>query len=191
MPTAVQPQLIAFFTTVNPECGWSEIYYPAATDIETAISGWISHVLPARLGIMPADVNIVYIRCSDVNVKGDSILDTSTHIGTWSGSSNVNDARLSLLIRQRNEFNQRAMKYIHGIPTDQFTLGVYTPTTPFGTAFNVFKSAVIANCLHANKNPTPPPKLVLSTIVDFGVVRLTTRRVGRPFGLPVGRRMIA
>lgn len=185
-----QPIAQVFFESGNwPGYGWSEIYYPFGVTYDSALTA-ISPVISARVAILPGDCIYTYLRISDVNVRGDAYVVPRHIAGTWeSGGSLFPD--VALMIRQEATPLYRSNRYLRTVPSDQITDGVLTITPAYNTLLTAYYTEIIANTQHARRTSPVPPKLTESNITACVLRGIHSRKTGRPFGLPRGRRLIA
>jgi len=176
--------------------GWSEVFYISAADAISAMSvlqGLNTAMLKTQCDAVFTDS----LRVSDVNVKGDGFIATPTNpqgslalgVGTL---ADINLAARYLLITADNL--HRVNHYVHGLRQADVSGGP-DGRTELGAAYVTladviaFETALRTQTVNWQKRSLPP------VTAGFGSCALqrqmSIRRVGRPFGLPRGRRRIA
>jgi hypothetical protein len=168
--------------------GWSEVYYPIAATYADAQS-WYTGFQTKRLPTLSDDVNIVYVRISDNSVKGDAAILAPDASGTYAGKTDFPD--LCLLLRWHNPAFFHSNHYLHGLPEDCHAGAHYTPTGPYAAALLAMFAYINITLYFVQKNPAPPPKKILTALDGIDIVRITSRKIGRPFGDFRGRLLIA
>lgn len=186
--------LTYFFQVSN--YGWSETYYVSASTPAAAELSWQT-IATARLAMAPPDCFMSNGRISDVNVKGDSYPLTSTFplTGAYAHSGGLTSALGQNCLRTL--FNagplKRANRFLHGIPANQYTATAYLPTADFTPLLDSFLTAVQSGCGCITRIPgaVASPFWSYTAYTGYDVYGGDFRKVGRPFGQPVGRRLIA
>ena len=169
--------------------GWSEVYYSDDTDYVTALSD-LSNLATDRRGFLPASCDLVYLRISDPDVRGDALVAGGRSAGLYTAGVSCEETSVAVLVRWENPNFFHSNHYLRGVPHDCVGDAAFVPTSTYTTAFNAYVTALKAGWMFARKNQTPPPKFALTPIVTASITRLVTRRAGRPFGLQRGRRLI-
>lgn len=187
-------QLTFFFKA--GEGGWSENYFCSAAS-GTAAATLFNSLRDMRLPLLSPDVSLVGGRISDVNVKGDSYPTTTAFPtpGTYPTPAGATSAVGQNCIRVL--FNAgpliRANRFFHGIPADQYAATKYTPTVAFKDALDSFTTFIGTGFGAKTKIPgaVAPPFYTLTSYSGWGDEGGDFKKIGRPFGAPVGRRLIA
>lgn len=181
-----------FFETPDAE-GWSESFYLAGATIDVVEPNLTTVILPARLAMLPTDMQMIYGRVSDVTVKGDSLVCNTpfpkpgTYDFTGFSLLEANTALLAILFATPLIKNRI---FIRGLSSDVVAGREYQAPSAFDTAFTSWGSALLANGLVARHRTAvgPPPTYSYTAVTTVSVNKATARKPGRPFGLPVGRR---
>jgi len=176
--------------------GWSETWALVGIDYAAAAAN-LDMINTARLSFAPTKVQVIEGRISDSSVRGDSkLVNLTTAEGQW--GTPLTDGPLppdnTILFRFEAGALKRAMRQFHGVPTSQFSLGVYVPSGPYLTTLASFASTVVPLANIATKiKPTPlaPPFYTFSPYTVGFQRGIANKRVGRPFDLPRGRRLTA
>lgn len=176
--------------------GWSELM-PIVQSNSASASTAASNIANARIAIMANDAFLIGARLSLAEEKGDSWpLSLALPLtGTFGAPTDKTYQRLRTCLRMKFttlDALHRGTRFIRAIPQSQITDGAYSPTTPFGTALTAYIASLTASALAvASRNKTPPPFWTFNAAVTSGVPNLTERKIGRPFDLYRGRRLIA
>jgi len=172
--------------------GWSENFYIATTDIDAATSTFET-LIPMLMDLRPATVSGIWGRVSDIDVRGDSQQAASISfptVGTYSPPGGETQAEPSnaLLISLIGSPTQKNHWFLRGISSNLIEGRAKVVESTWDANFATVVTALKADWSVYAKNPSPPPTKLLQAITDVSLVRATTRRVGRPFGSPRGRR---
>lgn len=179
-------------------CGASEIY-PMIQDSATAANNALGTLVVARLAMMVADVRCVYAGVSDSDIRGDFVPNTTLpdSVGTFAATDDDQTGPFTAtrLIRFGNDDGtKRGLRQIRFLPVSQFNSAnlIFSPSGDWVTAYNAWSDMMIATCCIATRLPgnTTPPFWTFTAITRKYDERDTTRRIGRPFELLVGRRVI-
>jgi hypothetical protein len=173
--------------------GWVESYWMQATDYTTALND-LDAVCSNRVGLSPVGVKFVNLRVSDVTVRGDSLSKVPTGTaGTFATGTPV-DPDIALRIKQQAGPPARSTRYLRGMPDVVFTFNpiTYVPGHVTFTAnlANYF-AYLSSKTQHVHRTAGTPPVYTTSAWTVFVANGATIRKAGRPFGLPVGRRVRA
>lgn len=182
------------------DAGWSERYVTTATDY-TGGTALLNQLLPIRLAMLPGSVRITYSRLSDLSVPGDSVVivpaDGGGNYGLLVGGHlKAEDPWDALLVNLRATPFYRSRMFLRGLPDIADEEGtLFTPDTAWAGAFTSWASWIKGNCGMISYRGVVPDAGgflhgIFNPITSVEWVRLTSRRVGRPFGLPVGRRRV-
>lgn len=180
----------------NGVSGWSEKYWWGETDYDTIASNMrmAGGLFEVRMGLSTDSVKLDYARISDDEIRGDSLLVPVvgyTHGTFGSEGDKSTEPWSALIMRWAAAPTSYVTRFLHGLPQSQVTEGFYTPTMGWLTAFDAYTAFAMANLRIFAKDRTVGGPRVLSAILAITTGNLTTRHVGRPFGLPRGRRTAA
>lgn len=187
-------QSTLFFQCAN--FGWSETYGQSVANPSDAVIN-LTSFSTLRLATMVSDCSLIGARVSDTAIKGDSYPTGLTFptVGTFAvAPADETSARENVV---RVLFNSapaiRANRYFHGIPASQYTKTFYAPTTPWETAIVAFLSAIETHSGTLTKIPgaVTPPFYNFTAYTGYSTEGGDFKKVGRPFGQPLGRRQIA
>lgn len=180
------------------DAGWSETYYNAATVYTDAQTRFIA-LMNARMALCPDSVFVSGLRISDPSVSGDSLtipISAVNSQGTFetftTQDTSVNLAADALLLQLFASPAAKNRKFLRGIPRECITDGRYTPAEAEGWTLQL--NAYIDHLAQPGANRwlvRTRPNGGLATyfpILSVQVIRPTTRKAGRPFGLQRGRR---
>lgn len=178
--------------------GWSETYFCEAQDFVTA-AGFCQGLHAQRVKISPAGVKSDFIRCSAVGDRGNARqlpIAQENIQGTFHESGQVPSVNLAndcLLVEYSGANNYRNRKFLRGIPDGQIANDVFIPSAAYGLALFDGGASFLAFLVQSPwriraKQRGAAGATVWTTILNYRVVRASTRDTGRPFGLPVGRR---
>jgi len=183
---------IAFYNYTDPNslqtCGFSEVYPMKSDDYSAAIVA-LGDVVTARLEFMCPDVANVYLRVSDVTVRGDSSALAGLGPGTYvvEGISSTNP-NTTLRILSENVPLHRGVRYLHCLPQDSLDAVTWVPTVAVAAALDTYMGLVKDDCMILSKTIVADVEtftpIAITTIAPDGI---WTRRCGRPFGLHRGR----
>jgi len=176
--------------TTELSCGWSEVYWMQGTDYNTCMTQLVA-ILAAERPIRPAQVTAVYLRVSDITLRGDAYSQVISEAGTWANTAHAAQPTIALLIQMTSATFFSRYRYWHGIPDDQFNLGLWEPTGPWSTAFAAYRTALMNNTFMKLRNPPITGPETYIPIANLIPQKAVSHRVGRPFGAPRGRRLIA
>jgi len=157
----------------------------------------LAAIAAQRQATLCADAAIYGGRISECDVKGDSYPTTIAFplVGTYTGGDGDITAVAGNCLRCL--FNGgpllRGNRFIHYIPKSQYTATVYTPLSGFLTALHAWLAGIADSCCVGTriKGATVPPFYTLTNYTSYGTQYQDFKRVGRPFGLSAGRRLIA
>jgi hypothetical protein len=172
--------------------GWSESHYIIASDINSAQTQ-LGTLVSARLALLGIDSQILYARVSDEAIKGDSLLTTVSlpAPGTWvpaSGSARVS-ADVGLLIQEFASSTKKNHFFLRDL--DSGTVHGTDYLAPSGWVTNLTAYFAVLSGSWAVRtilSHGPPKTYTYTAINTCRVVGVRSRKPGRPFGLPVGRR---
>ena len=172
--------------------GWSESFYSVDADLDTIRTN-LESLVPLLMAMRPPSVSATWARVSDVTVKGDALIAGLTYpvAGTYVMGSDVTQVEpgAGLLVQLFSSAVAKGRWFLRGLPSEVMDGRDYTPGAAFSTAFDAVSGFLVGGTwVIRTKNPSPPPDFNYPVIMNMAVIRGTTRRVGRPFGLPRGRR---
>lgn len=197
----MQFRLTAHYVDLDGK-GFSESYWLQAADYANAET-IVAPLLTARLGMLLSSVHQVYAEVSNVDSVRDSRVVGSTgptsNPGTYTPAAGTVPlpTEVALLVSFEADPSHKNRKFIHGMTTADVDGNRFIPSAGFTTAFQAYQLALVTNAFQVRSrfgpNPTPPPAslYLYHTIVLTSPIRVTTRKIGRPFGLSVGRRRVA
>jgi hypothetical protein len=184
-------KISAFFQATDPVAGWSETLYFSGTDLGAA-SDYMVLYWPLRLAVAPADVSVLGGRANVIGTRKRSKLISKpvADSGTFNGETDSTEPWSALQIAWDVNFDLHTVRFMHGIPQSQVVAGIYTPTGGFTTALTALLTSLEANTKMWARDPSVvgSPKQQW-TPTDIHPEKMTSHRVGRPFGLLVGRRL--
>jgi hypothetical protein len=183
--------------TAQGECGISETYPMVQDDYGAALSE-LGTLITARLALMVADCEAVYGGVSDSDIIGDFAPGGGDFPLPGTFATTDDDAtgpfEICRLFRCSSEdWLHRAIRKVSLLPVSQFNGEdlVFVPSGGWLTAYAAWRTACQSLCI-ATKDPTAevPPFYTFTPISHTADERNSVRKVGRPFGLLVGRRAI-
>ncbi len=184
----------AFYLLLNQNAGFSEGYPMTVPSLGDAMTH-LQELNTDRLACATTDVKCVYLSVSDISIFRDVITESPTTVlGTYvptSGSLVCSPGYNRLLCRFQATAVRRGNFYFGALPFDVLESPVPTAPPPWPTRFNAWIAAVIAHVSVRSKNIIQPPPFTDYAISNVIPLRYTHRPVGRPFGLPRGRRQVA
>lgn len=173
--------------------GWSEVYPINAASYSAAFT-LLDQANTLRLGLACADVFVAGNRISDTDVLRDSFVGTlTTNQGQFSLAPNTSgpaDETYRTLV-QAGQL-KRGTRHLHALPAGLFVNGTFTPSPSWTTQYNGWAANLVTNISLATKirGAMAPPFYTFSPITATANRGNGDRKVGRPFGLPRGRRQI-
>jgi hypothetical protein len=172
--------------------GWSETYFLVGGDQAAAVAN-MEAIWLKRKTISPALVTLTGAKVSVTGKPRDSfvIQDLAGSHGTFvqEAPGNVVPTWVALLFRMNVASGPPGSKFIRGLPPECIAGMQFVPTPAMVTALGDYATALAANARVRQVDRTAVPATTSYVAVTSGSqVRLTERRVGRPFGQPVGRR---
>lgn len=181
-----------FFTSADSE-GWSEHYILNGVTVDDADTT-IAALLPLRAALMSANFQITACRLSAFLIHGDSypvsgafpILGTYTATG---GDPCIGNTAIKCRLYGTPPL--KGLIYMRGLDESIVSGRHFTGDVTFNTAFDAYGSYVSdpANKFAISVQETPGTGVyTLVPIVKVANMGITSRKVGRPFGLPVGHR---
>jgi hypothetical protein len=184
-------KLSLIFEMSQPAAGWSETIYLPGTDVAASIA-LAESLLALRIAILPFDCECPGYRLYVVGTKrnGVTIYKNPPTAGGWTVDDLSTEPWSAILLACNSNYQLMVNKYIHGIPQSQVVAGQYTPTGPFTTALTAYIAGLKAGAVLYAKNPAAVGPKTEWNITFANPAKLVEHRVGRPFGLLVGRRMV-
>jgi len=179
-------ELTMFVKGVAMNVGWSEKYYYDAADFPAALAE-VNVLTPLRAACLSNLFTIDFVRISKTDVDGDSIIVEADSPGLTTNPP-VFEPSACLLIRIEAGSERRGRRFLHGVPVAVFMAnGDYDEGAFESTDTEAYIAHIIGlnYLLRTGVNPGPPVYRIITN--GFGQ-RLTTHRIGRPFGLRRGRR---
>lgn len=186
----------SFFFRVN-DAGWSESFITQAEE-HLAAGVLANNLFLKRLATLPPDVTAQAIRISLHGGARDSFTiptPAPANVGTFNpdtGNATINMPEDALLCPLISTFTKKGRLFLRGVPDGQIKSGKYTPTPAYtaalegaGNFFDTLKSGAWFMARRANPNGVPALYNYLP-ITGYSILRATTRRCGRPFGLRPG-----
>lgn len=193
------PNFLATFYFRHGNAGWSESYWNNGTD-HAQVGTRALALLDARLNLMPSACKVDGVRVTAEGAVRESLhmtLSTTQKEGQYTsvsqGTQDIHLADDSLLVELIANPSRKNRKFLRGIPDEIITGGkLQTGFTDFDTIdgptgmFGILKDP--ANGWQVRNKIGNPPVVSYALITNCRIVRPTSRRVGRPFAQPVGRR---
>lgn len=177
--------------------GWSEVYPITASDYAGA-NLTLGALRLARLAMMCADATLTADRLSDVDIKGDSYATGQEYpqLGTFTATPTPDTYNpvMALRIKLFAGTLKRGNRWARAIPNNCVSAnGFYLPTSPFLTALSAYTTILQSSTSIATriKAAVAPPFYTFTPITAATPQTLEKRDIGRPFGLPRGRRIVA
>jgi hypothetical protein len=180
---------------VGESAGWTESYYVKGSMASEASASLLA-ILTPRLDILQAACGVVNATVSDTTIRGDSTPCISVYQpGTYVDAGGYLELNCALLIKwQAGSFN-RCKTFLHGLGTKNFAFDQYAPFTGFAALLNAYMDAVALNAVvrqlkFPHATPPVPTDYEFATILTGAPnTKIARRKIGRPFGLPRGRRL--
>lgn len=126
------------------EYGWSETYYNASVDYQTALDN-LNNLMLRRRQFLSQDAFLRYTRVSDVTIFRDAIITQQPGFGA-PGTYPVGPSmpsEVALRVRVQASPQQISRIFCRGIPRDCVTDDQFIPTGAFTTAFGNFVTYLI------------------------------------------------
>jgi len=182
-----------FFFSTDDQEGWTENYYIQEVDIATAATSFAAWI-PNRMALSPATVSMDYAKVSDVAVKGDSLIAGGPFpiVGTYVPATPDTslEANTALLIVIGAGAAKHNRIFLRGLTLDVVTGRSYRAPGGFATALTAYLTPLIgfAYVRQQVKPHTVPPTYTYTVSTAAFLKRVSARKPGRPFALPVGRK---
>lgn len=152
-------------------------------------------VMAARIAMLCPDVTVQAAIVSNSEVRGDSLLsDVTPSVGTYDheGVTTYDPTNTNLIRFTGTDFIHRSLRHIKFVPSDQFNVaGVFTQAAPWLAPRLTWMNAVVANTVVPIRiaGAVVPPFYTSVGIGNFVQEGGHHRKIGRPSGLPAGRRL--
>lgn len=187
-----------FFSQPVLRTGWTEQYYTLDTQHEVAAQR-ASGLYPVRLNLAGNSTYLDAIRVSNVDHPRDSMVENFSGIpqrGTFGKDDTSDVGWTSILVEKVWDPVKKNRVFMRGVPDDiirvpvSLASQVIVQSAKFQANFLEYSNALKnLNFAVRTKVPSPGTGFVYSAPIQFArIVRATTRHIGRPFGVPVGRR---
>jgi hypothetical protein len=175
-----------FFKDSFTGLGWSEKYWLNASGYDSAMTK-LTAIRTARVALFSTQVSVIYSRVSNPSVKGDAKIVGGT-IESVPGTLTATDQShpsLCLLIRQEDAVGKHANRYLHAVPEEIQTAGVYDPDSLAGWAAKIeaYDTAVTSNSVLLHVPRGDVVTATSSAIESMITIRVSNKKVGRPFDL--------
>lgn len=194
---AAPPFIVQVFFMTKDGHGFSENYWCNQATYEAALAKAeeLGGLLDVRATLFTASHYIAYVRVSDTTKRRDTLVRgytaterQGTYVPAAGDTSPDSDA---LLIRWQGFVTgvpYFALRPLHLIPEECVTDGVYAPTVAFSTALVNLQTVLLAapDYVMVAKVAGVPTSFEISSQT---AIRMSRRKVGRPFGLSRGRSM--
>lgn len=188
------PRFVAIAFYRKGDAGWSEVY-PINGSSYTGVFTLLDQLNTLRLNMAAPDVQAVGNRISDTDILRDSYSQAfTTPLGTITTAPGTSgDADDTRRIKFFAGPLQRTIRQLHALPGVFFANGIFVPPGSWTTALNAWIASVVLNVSISHKIPgaVVPPFYTYSSITSGSDQGNSNRKVGRPFSLPRGRRLIA
>jgi hypothetical protein len=178
-----------FFNNVTRNFGFSENYYPIGPDQATAQAA-VATLLGNRLALMSNEWEVVYGRLDVPGSPRDSVPITlpGTRTGTYPIISPAlelpaDSAVLITLFGSPTQKNRHFFRVISSADMD--TPNHFHPTNAWLTLFATY-SVTLAGSFYVARNTVATN--YFTALISVNVGGFTNRKMGRPFGVPRGRR---
>lgn len=192
------PKLTIFFAGTRGE-GWTESWYPPGGDDYPAYVTLLNQYISRRRNALGGGANIVYGRVSDDKVARDS---SAVQVNLADGSSIVSgiagkEAGFGsdcVIFRCEGGPLHRKSWMVRGLDDADIDRSFANGYNPAGRSLNALNDLIVwmlgkSFGFRIRTAVGPPPVYGRITCTKIFPVRWSTRRVGRPFGQPVGRRL--
>lgn len=174
--------------------GWSEVYPIVATDYNNCAT-ILATIYGVRLPLMATDASLIGARISDTDVKGDSFPSGLTFPAPGTNLATVTyNPQLALRLLFSAGALHRGSRWLRAIPDTQVSAsGGYVPTAPWVILLGNYILALETSVSIATKikGAVAPPFYTFTPITGSSLGGFERRSIGRPFGQPRGRRLVA
>jgi hypothetical protein len=147
-----------------------------------------------RSGMCPANIHFDFVRVSDMFIRGDSAIAIPlAPTGTYTvpvGKVNL-PPDAALVLRCEATPLRRSFRYLHGLTSNDTVGNVWSPTAGMIAALTSYLTFINTNTVQRHIVSRSPLNVVDTAWTNFIEQQVNSRKVGRPFGLPRGRRLIA
>lgn len=176
-----------FFTDQLNSYGWSETYFVNNVTIAGGKTV-VENLVGLRSDILSANCKIQAGRISDVLITRDSLLLDGLPLSGQIVATVADTVQpwTALNIRIEATSLNRGRKFLHGVTDDIFlTDRTYNIANPHAAEFTLFFNELVASFRLRVGGLLVPTYEAITNVIP---IRETSRRVGRPFGVLVGRR---
>lgn len=184
-----------YFVTKDNE-GWSENFYLQSADISSAATSASQYILP-RTALSPDNVDLVYAKVSDVDIRGDSkialpLSGSFPYAGTYVADpvGSYLEANTAMLIELIGSPSKKNRFFLRGLSLDVVTGREYKAPAAFDTALTALTTFIVGRFLvRTQVQPTTvPPTYNYDACTDAFFTKVSARKPGRPFSMPRGRK---
>jgi hypothetical protein len=192
---------LLFVEDTLDEEGWTEVYWPNTSSYSGALS-LMQGLRQLRAYMLTGENYVVGIRVSSTLLRGDTLVDSTQAQGQYPPTGFTTSRSLPSVNawRLRQELGtapgqNHSYRMMHGVPRNLVNSNfdtVFVPDSTFTAAFSNFTTVLQSNFVVPIKTPgSSPPAWTAKSILSAAIVGdIRSRRVGRPFGLLRGRRVI-
>lgn len=174
--------------------GWAEVYPLLSTDYATAVAD-LDTINTARLALANVDCTVTGVRVSDTSVRGDSYpVALATQAGTFGGTPDTSaPCYETYKVKLWAGATNRSHRFLRAVPSELMIGGVINRNIAYNTALDAWEVLLRSKVAIASKikDAVAAPFYTFHAITNTQDVGQAKRNVGRPFDLPVGRRLIA
>jgi hypothetical protein len=179
--------------------GWSESYWLSQGDHTQAATALLV-IIPLRLAMLTSDIHMVHAEVSVTDHQRDSrvvgLTGPTENPGTYTPAAGTVPlaTQVAVLWEFEGDPAHKNRKFLHGWTSADVDGNRFVPSAAMQTIYAAFNAALLSQAfqvrVNRHANPVPPPNFTYDyiPITVIRQIRVVTRRIGRPFGLPVGRR---
>jgi hypothetical protein len=200
MPANVTPPpwVGRIYISSNYGLGFVENYWVNGADVDAANNALIA-IMNARIELFDSNCWVSDIIVSAGDLKGDTLTSPffKTKLGKYGvGAPPVVDMchpNVALRLRMQYEDRYHATRWLRLIPEEIVTNGQKVAVQAWDDKFTLFKDALVANTSGVFKdrvNVGPPQPYVKKGLIGVTIMRVTSHRTGRPFGMPKARSVL-
>jgi hypothetical protein len=192
------PRYMVTLFGLHGNAGWSEVY-PVTAATPAAAQVVLANLLTLRLHLMTADSSINGARISDTDIKNDSwpTLLALPQVGTYVpgiGTPTTYNPQIAMRILQLAGGLVRGSRWLRALPIEVMNAsGVFVGSVGWSPNLTAYLDALVGSISIATKirGAIVPPFYTFTAITSATQRGAEKRNIGRPFGLPHGRRLIA